>query len=124
LIYDIVEFMSGQRFHTSWTRVGGLNMDLPDEAVFKKMVKNFVDNAMPRATEDVEKLLNRNRIFVDRTQGVGRMSREEALAWSFTGPLARASGVRRDIRKDQPYLCFVDNWDGQGSPRWISRSPS
>jgi NADH-quinone oxidoreductase subunit D len=116
LIYDIVEFMSGQRFHTSWTRVGGLNMDLPDEAVFKKMVKNFVDNAMPRATEDVEKLLNRNRIFVDRTQGVGRMSREEALAWSFTGPLARASGVRRDIRKDQPYLCFVDNWDGQGSP--------
>jgi NADH-quinone oxidoreductase subunit D len=116
LIYDIVEFMSGQRFHTSWTRVGGLNMDLPDEAVFKRMVKHFVDDAMPRATEDVEKLLNRNRIFVDRTQGVGRMSREEALAWSFTGPLARASGVKRDIRKDQPYLCFAHNWDGQGAP--------
>src|SRR5271170_4314498 len=116
LIYDIVEYMSGQRFHTSWTRVGGLNMDLPDEAVFVRMVKNFTDNAMPRAMEDVEKLLNRNRIFVDRTQGVGKMTREEALAWSFTGPLARASGIRRDIRKDQPYLCFADNWDGQGSP--------
>jgi NADH-quinone oxidoreductase subunit D len=115
LIYDIVEYMSGQRFHTSWTRVGGLNMDLPDEAVFKRMVKRFTDEAMPRAMEDVEKLLNRNRIFVDRTQGVGAMTRAEALAWSFTGPLARASGVKRDIRKDQPYLCFADNWDGQGS---------
>ena len=115
-IYDIVEFMSGQRFHTSWTRVGGLNMDLPDEAMFKRMVKDFVDNAMPKATEDVEKLLNKNRIFIDRTKGVGKMTREEALNWSFTGPMARASGVKRDLRKDEPYLCFVDNWDGQGSP--------
>jgi len=116
LIYDIVEYMSGQRFHTSWTRVGGLNMDLPDEEVFKRMVKNLVDSALPKATQDVEALLNRNRIFVDRTQGVGTMTREEALAWSFTGPLARASGIKRDIRKDEPYLCFADNWDGQGTP--------
>src|SRR2546423_3868993 len=115
-IYDIVEFMSGQRFHTSWTRVGGLNMDLPDEATFKKMVKEFIDEAMPRATEDVEKLLNKNRIFVDRTQGVGALTREEAIAWSMTGPMARASGVRRDIRKDEPYFCFADNWDGKGAP--------
>jgi len=116
LIYDIVEYMSGQRFHTSWTRVGGLNMDLPDEEVFKRMVKRFVDEAMPPAMADVEKLLNRNRIFVDRTKGVGVMTREDALAWSFTGPLARASGIKRDIRKDEPYLCFADNWDGQGAP--------
>src|SRR5580698_6422988 len=115
-IYDIVEYMSGQRFHTSWTRVGGLNMDLPDEAVFKRMVKSFVDEAMPPAMADVEKLLNRNRIFVDRTKGVGIISREEAIAWSLSGPMARASGVRRDIRKDEPYLCFKDNWDGQGAP--------
>src|SRR3954462_5763982 len=73
-IYDIVDFMSGQRFHTSWTRVGGLNMDLPDEAVFKKMVKDFIDEAMPRAIADVETLLNKNRIFVDRTKGVGALS--------------------------------------------------
>src|SRR5689334_20395761 len=77
-IYDIFEYMSGQRFHNSWTRVGGLNMDLPDEAVFKRMVKDFIDNAMPRATEDVEKLLNKNRIFVDRTKGVGAVSKEDA----------------------------------------------
>jgi NADH-quinone oxidoreductase subunit D len=114
-IYDIVEYMSGQRFHTSWTRVGGLNMDLPDEATFKRMVKDFIDNAMPKALEDVEKLLNKNRIFVDRTKGVGQITREEAIAWSLSGPMARSAGVRRDIRKDEPYLCFKDNWDGQGA---------
>ena len=115
-IYDIVEYMSGQRFHTSWTRVGGLNMDLPDEDVFKRMVKDFINNAMPRAAEDVEKLLTKNRIFVDRTQGIGTLTREEAVAWSLSGPMARASGVKRDIRKDDPYLCFKDDWDGQGAP--------
>src|SRR6266550_514223 len=114
-IYDIVEYMSGQRFHTSWTRVGGLNMDLPDEAVFKRMVKKFINEQLPRAMEDVEKLLNKNRIFVDRTKGVGAVSREEAIAWSLTGPMARASGVPRDVRKDEPYLCFEDNWDGKGT---------
>src|SRR5437762_4802369 len=116
VIYDIFEYMSGQRFHNSWTRVGGLNMDLPDEAIFKRMVKKFIDEAMPRATEDVEKLLTKNRIFVDRTKGIGVMTREEAIAWSLSGPMARASGVRRDIRKDEPYLCYADNWDGQGAP--------
>jgi NADH-quinone oxidoreductase subunit D len=115
VIYDIVEFMSGQRFHTSWTRVGGLNMDLPDEATFKRMVKKFVDEQMPRAMEDVEKLLNKNRIFVDRTKGIGSITKEEAIAWSLTGPMARSAGVARDIRKDEPYLCFADNWDGQGA---------
>ncbi len=114
-IYDIVEYISGQRFHTSWTRVGGLNMDLPDEAVFKRMVKKFVNDDMPKAVEDVETLLNKNRIFVDRTKGVGTVTREEAIGWSLSGPMARGSGVRRDIRKDEPYLCFQDNWDGQGT---------
>src|SRR6476469_11034753 len=96
-IYDIVEFMSGQRFHTSWTRVGGLNMDLPDEDVFKRMVKQFVNEDMPKAAQDVTDLLNKNRIFVDRTKGVGALTREEAIAWSMTGPMARASGVQRDV---------------------------
>ena len=116
VIYDIVEYMSGQRFHTSWTRVGGLNMDLPNEDTFKKMVKNFVDKVMPPAVLDVEKLLNKNRIFVERTKGIGTMTREEAISWGLSGPMARASGVKRDIRKDEPYLCFKDNWDGQGAP--------
>jgi NADH-quinone oxidoreductase subunit D len=114
-VYDIVEFMSGQRYHTSWTRVGGLNMDLPDEAMFRKLVHKLIDDKMPAAIEDVEKLLNKNRIFIDRTRGVGQISREEAISWGLTGPMARASGVRRDLRKDEPYLCFADNWDGAGA---------
>jgi NADH-quinone oxidoreductase subunit D len=91
-------------------------MDLPDEATFVRMVKKFIDEQMPRAMDDVEKLLNKNRIFVDRTKGVGAISREDAIAWSMTGPMARSAGVRRDVRKDEPYLCFKDNWDGQGAP--------
>jgi NADH-quinone oxidoreductase subunit D len=79
------------------------------------MVKKYVDDQLPRGLEDFEKLLNKNRIFVDRTQGIGVMKREEAIAWSWTGVLARASGVARDVRKDEPYLCFADNWDGQGT---------
>jgi NADH-quinone oxidoreductase subunit D len=66
--------------------------------------------------DDVAKLLNKNRIFIDRTKGIGTMTRQEAIAWSLSGPMARASGVRRDIRKDEPYLCYADNWDGQGAP--------
>jgi NADH-quinone oxidoreductase subunit D len=115
VIYDILEFASGQRFHNSWLRVGGLNMDLPDEDTFKRMVKKFVNEQMPKAADDVAALLNKNRIFVDRTKGISPITREEAIAWSLSGPMARASGVRRDIRKDEPYLCFADNWDGQGS---------
>src|SRR3954452_15789228 len=115
-IYDIVEFMSCQRFHTSWTRVGGLNMDLPDEAMFRKMVKKFVNDDLPKACEDVDRLLTKNRIFVDRTKGVGTMTTQETTAGSITGPIARASGVGRDIRKDEPYLCFEDNWDDKGAP--------
>ena len=114
-IYDIVEFMSGQRFHTSWTRVGGLVQDLPDEQVFRGMVHRLIDEIVPRAAEDIEKLLTRNRIFVDRTRGVGAISKQDAIAWSLTGPMARSAGVARDVRKDDPYLCFVDNWDGAGA---------
>lgn len=115
-IYDIVEFMSGQRYHTSWTRVGGLNRDLPDEGTFKTMVKKFIDDQLPTALQEVETLLNKNRIFIERTRGVGVISMEDAISWSLTGPMARSAGVKRDIRKDEPYLCFKDNWDGKGTP--------
>lgn len=114
-IYDIVDYVSGQRFHPDWTRVGGVMKPIPDEAVFVRMMRDFLDNDLPHAIKDLEGLVNRNRIFMDRTQGVGVMSREEALNWSMSGPIARASGVRRDIRKDEPYLCYKDNWDGEGA---------
>jgi len=115
-IYDICDFISGQRFHPDWSRVGGAMMDLPDEAMFKTIVKNFIHDDLPRAIEDLEKLVLRNRIFIDRTVGIGEISHDDAIAWSLSGPIARASGVRRDLRKDEPYLCYADNWDGQGAP--------
>jgi NADH-quinone oxidoreductase subunit D len=114
-IYDICDFIAGQRFHPDWTRVGGAMMELPDEETFKKLVKDFIEDDLPRAIKDLETLLNRNRIFIDRTRGIGVLSKEQAIAWSVSGPLARASGVRRDLRKDSPYLCYADNWDGQGA---------
>jgi len=114
-INDIMDFVSGQRFHPDWTRVGGAMKDLPDEAVFKRMMNDFINDDLPRALDDLEKLVLRNRIFMDRTMGIGTMSKAEAIQWSLTGPMARASGVRRDVRKDEPYLCYADNWDGQGA---------
>ena len=114
-INDLCDYICGQRFHPDWTRVGGLMHDLPDEETFKTLVKRFINEEMPPAIDDIETLLNRNRIFLDRTQGIGAISREDAIAWSLAGPVARAAGVRRDVRKDDPYLCFADNWDGQGT---------
>jgi len=114
-IYDLCDYISGQRFHPDWTRVGGLMQDLPDEDTFKRMVKNLIYVEVPQALGDLENLLNRNRIFMDRTQGVGVLTRDEAIAWGMTGPMARSCGVRRDVRKDAPYLCYANNWDGNGA---------
>jgi len=115
-IYDLCDYISGQRFHPDWTRVGGLMQDLPDEATFKKLVHQLIDDEMPKLLDEFEGLLNRNRLFVDRTKGIGVLSKADAIAWSMTGPMARASGVVRDVRKDEPYLCYAENWDGRGSP--------
>ncbi len=114
-IYDIMDYVSGQRFHPDWSRVGGAMKDLPDEEVFKRMVKSFIHDDLSRALKELDGLLSRNRIFMDRTRGVGVLSKEDAIAWSASGPIARASGVKRDLRKDEPYLCYADNWDGQGA---------
>ncbi len=104
-INDICERASGQRFHPSFTRVGGLMFDVDD--VWIGMVRDFL-KTFPKPHADVVRLLNRNRIFIDRTQGIGILSKEEAINRSATGPIARASGVVRDLRKDEPYLCYKD----------------
>ena len=114
-IYDIMDYISGQRFHPDVTRVGGMMQDIPDDKMFTKLVKDFIYDVLPSAVDDIEGLLNKNRIFRDRTEGIGVINRDDALAWSMTGPVARASGVRRDLRKDEPYLCYADNWDGEGA---------
>lgn len=114
-IYDIMDFVAGQRYHPDWTRVGGAMQDLPDQEVFQRMVKAFCHEDCLVAMKDLESLVERNRIFMDRSRGIGILSKEDAIAWSIAGPLARASGVARDLRKDAPYLCYADNWDGQGA---------
>ncbi len=111
-INDLFEEICGARFTTSYTRVGGLMYDMPPE--WPEHVKAFL-RRLPRALDDFESLLTRNRIFIERTKGIGVLGRDEAIAWGWTGPIARASGVKRDLRKDEPYLCYADNWDGRGS---------
>jgi len=103
--YDIFEALCGARFTNSYTRVGGLMQDASPKAI--EMIRDFLER-MPKPLDDMEKLLNRNRIFVDRTKGIGVLTKEEAVNRSVTGPLARASGVPRDLRKDEPYLAYGD----------------
>jgi NADH-quinone oxidoreductase subunit D len=105
-VYNIFETMSGQRFHPSYTRVGGLMVDVTDEWV--AMTRRFINDEFPKAHADVVKLLNRNKIFIDRTRGIGILTREEAINGSAAGPVLRASGVPRDLRKDEPYLAYAD----------------
>jgi NADH-quinone oxidoreductase subunit D len=104
-IYDIVEYASGQRFHSSYTRVGGVLFDVNLEWV--ERVRKFLKE-IPPVYAEVDKLLTRNRIFIDRTKGIGVLSREDAIDLGATGPVARASGVVRDLRKDEPYLAYAD----------------
>ncbi len=104
-IYDIVEFASGQRFHTSYTRVGGVMFDVNNAWVDK--VREFCQG-FRKVHAEVHKLLTRNRIFIERVQGLGALSKDDAINMGVTGPLARASGVLRDLRKDEPYLAYPD----------------
>jgi NADH-quinone oxidoreductase subunit D len=104
-IYNIFESSSGQRFHPSYSRVGGLMNDITDTVV--EQVRDFV-KTFPQAHADVVRLLNRNKIFLDRTRGVGVLSKEDAISFSCSGPIARASGVVRDLRKDEPYLAYPE----------------
>jgi NADH-quinone oxidoreductase subunit D len=104
-IYDIFETLCGARFTNSYTRVGGLLQDITPLVIEK--TRQFIRD-FPKTLADMERLLNRNRIFVDRTKGVGILSKEQAIARSCAGPVARASGVTRDLRKDEPYLAYED----------------
>ncbi len=105
VLYDIFETMCGARFTNSYTRVGGLMYDITPLAIEK--IRTFCRN-FPKTIADMERLLNRNKIFLDRTKSVGVLSKDEATNRSCTGPIARASGVTRDLRKDEPYLSYAD----------------
>ena len=102
-IYNLCEQISGARFTTSYTRIGGMTRDLPD--AFFPMVRKFLDEFIP-VVDEVGNLLSRNRIFVDRTKDVGIITKEEAIDYGLTGPNLRGSGVDHDLRKRHPYLGY------------------
>jgi len=99
-LYTLFEELTGARFTTSYTRIGGVARDIPDG--WLPRVEKFCDQ-LPKAINEVEKLLTRNRIFLDRTEGIGAISKDQAIAYGLTGPNLRASGVDLDLRKDKPY---------------------
>jgi NADH-quinone oxidoreductase subunit D len=97
--------MSGYRFHPGYTRVGGVMQDFTPRVIERI---NRLMASLPAAMRDVEKLVMRNKIFVDRLRGVGAMTKEQAIDLCVTGPLARASGITYDLRKDEPYLAYPE----------------
>jgi NADH-quinone oxidoreductase subunit D len=103
-IYNLCESLTGARFTTSYTRIGGLARDLP--AGWTDQLRQFL-NGLPDVVEDVDTMLTRNRIFVDRTRDIGVITRAQAVDYGLTGANLRASGVARDLRKDTPYLCYA-----------------
>lgn len=102
-IMDIWDILCGARFTNSYTRIGGVANDAQPEAL--KMVRWFIDQ-FEENMEEVERLINTNRIFVERMDGVGVLSREDAIQIGFTGPNLRASGVEFDLRRATPYLFY------------------
>jgi len=102
-IYNLIEALTGARFTTSYTRIGGLSRDIP--AGWVEKCRKFIDEVVVNFDES-EKLLTRNRIFVDRTRDVGVISKEDAIDYGLTGPNLRGSGVDYDLRKAHPYLVY------------------
>ena len=102
-ILDIWDILCGARFTNSFTRIGGVANDAQPEAL--AIAKKFVDEIDDKLSE-CERLLNTNRIFIERLDGIGVISKEEALSYGFTGPNLRGSGVEFDLRRATPYLQY------------------
>ena len=107
LLMEYYEGVSGSRMHAAYFRPGGVHQDLPDGMLdsMDAWIKQFLP-----FLKDIEKLLNENRIFRQRTVDIGVVNGQQALDWGFTGPLIRASGIPWDLRKSQPY----DVYDAHG----------
>ena len=103
MILDLSELVTGYRMHTRYFQVGGLAEDIPRG--FYPEARKFCE-WMPKAIDDYETLLTRNKIWLERTEGVGLLSAADAIALGQSGPVLRASGVDWDLRKRQPYLAY------------------
>jgi NADH-quinone oxidoreductase subunit D len=102
-ILDIYDILTGVRFTTSYTRIGGVAQDITDTAI--AAIKKFIDE-FPKYLKEMRDIIERNKIFIVRTEGIGVISKEDAIDYGITGPILRASGVARDLRKDDPYLIY------------------
>ncbi len=119
-VWDILERETGARMTHSFGRIGG--MAEPPTANFKDDVRGLIPE-LHKVVKETEIMLLRNRIFLDRMQGVGVLTKEQALSYGVTGPVARSTGIDYDVRKDNPYLVYDrfefdvpvgedgDNWD-------------
>ena len=104
-IYNLFELLTGARFTTNYTRVGGQTRDLPEP--FIPQLREFLTGFKP-VVEQVDKLLTRNRIFIDRCKDVGVISKQDAIAYALSGPNLRGSGIEHDLRRKHPYLDYQD----------------
>lgn len=102
-IYNLIESLTGARFTTSYTRIGGLARDLPEGWIDQL---NLFLKQFPEKVREVDKLLTRSPIFTGRTRDVGVITKEEAINFGLTGPNLRGSGVSYDLRKAKPYLGY------------------
>jgi NADH-quinone oxidoreductase subunit D len=102
-VLDLFELAGGTRLHTRYVQAGGLAEDLPPG--FTDEARKFCD-AMPKSVDEYETILDRQKIWLERTKGVGLLSAEDALALGQSGPVLRASGVNWDLRKNMPYLAY------------------
>jgi len=129
-LMDCYEAVSGTRMHATYYRPGGVYRDLPDtmpkyqESPWRKgkelkrinewregSMLDFLDafaDDFPKRVDEYETLLTDNRIWKQRTVGIGVVTPEQALAWGMTGPMLRGSGIAWDLRKKQPYACYAD----------------
>ena len=106
-LYNLFELLTGARFTTSYTRVGGQIRDLPES--FIPELNKFLDDFGP-SLDECDRLLTRNKIFVDRTKDIGVISKERAIAYAISGPNLRGSGIEHDLRRKHPYLDY-DQYD-------------
>jgi NADH-quinone oxidoreductase subunit D len=102
-ILNLIEAASGGRMTPSYFRIGGLMMDLP--AGFERRCRQFQDKFI-HAVDEFHTLLSGNRIFQNRTRGIGIISAEDAIDWGLTGPSLRGSGVNIDVRRTDPYTGY------------------
>lgn len=102
-IYNLIELLTGARFTTSYTRIGGQTRDLPE--TFLAQLRDFI-TTFRKSHAEVDALLTRNRIFIDRTKDIGIITKEDAIAYAISGPNLRGSGIEHDLRRKHPYLDY------------------